>query len=271
MWQTVTEVNGTNAYDQADPWHEKVNDYFVMNDPYRHPTTASGSGEVDWSTGHAVMDMPQVHLYEFDNSGSEPDAVASAAHVADWTQTMLKNADKPNWVGEFGVTGNSHYPELFHNSIWAALATGASMTPAEWNSGGSWGRMTPEMNEDMSRFANFVRDLPHARWKPSVLQIESNDEQVRAWGIAGDDGGLFWVQDFSLEGTSIDEVRSSMLQRAGVRVEIKDIPPGTYLVSPYDTWQGDYLDPFEAECAGDICVIDLPDFKSDMVFKLLRQ
>ena len=26
MWQTVSEINGTNAYDQTDPWHKKVND-----------------------------------------------------------------------------------------------------------------------------------------------------------------------------------------------------------------------------------------------------
>ncbi|HUM72540.1 MAG TPA: DUF5060 domain-containing protein, partial [Chloroflexota bacterium] len=39
MWQTASEINGTNAYDQTDPWHEKVNAYFVAHDPYRHPTT----------------------------------------------------------------------------------------------------------------------------------------------------------------------------------------------------------------------------------------
>ncbi len=99
MWQTVSEINGTNSYDQTDPWHEKVNDYFVANDPYRHPTTASGSGEVDWPTGQAVMDMPQVHLYDFNHGGAHGsgiDTVGAADHVAEWTQTMLKNADKPN-------------------------------------------------------------------------------------------------------------------------------------------------------------------------------
>ena len=43
MWQTASEINGTNALDQTDPWHEKVNAYFAANDPYRHPTTASKS------------------------------------------------------------------------------------------------------------------------------------------------------------------------------------------------------------------------------------
>ena len=267
MWQTVSEINGTNAYDQTDAWHEKVNDYFVENDPYRHPTTASGSGEVDWPAGHAVMDMPQMHVYEFEND----DAVKSAAIIADWTQRMLASADRPNWVGEFGVKGNSAYPELFHNSIWAALASGAAMTPAEWNSGGAWGRMTPEMNADISRFEFFVRDVPFAEWNPSAIGVSVNDEKVRGWGIAGDSDGLVWVQDFSLEGMSIDQVRSAMEQRLDVQVELTGLPSGLYSVTPYDTWQGIYLESFDIECADTVCIIDLPAFTSDMVFRLSRQ
>ncbi len=267
MWQTVSEINGTNAYGQTDAWHEKVNNYFVENDPYRHPTTASGSGEVDWPTGHSVMDMPQMHVYEFENN----DVVKAAEIIADWTQRMLKSADRPNWVGEFGVKGNSDYPELFHNSIWAALGSGASMTPAEWNSGGTWGRMTPEMNADISRLAFFVSDLPLAKWDPSALQVVPSDEQVRGWGTAGQDGGLLWVQDYSLEGSSIGDVRNLMPVRSGVQVELNGLAAGTYDVTPYDTWQGVYLESYEVVCVNADCTIPLPDFKSDMAFLLIRK
>lgn len=267
MWQTVSEINGTNALDQTDPWHEKVNAYFVENDPYRHPTTASGSGEVDWAEGHAAMDAPQVHLYGFNN-----DAVGAANIIAEWTGLMWERSEKPNWIGEFGVTGNIHYPELFHNSIWAALACGASMTPAEWNSGGAWGRMTPEMNADINRLAEFVRDLPLAEWNPSRLEITSSDAEVRAWGLAGSDGGLFWVQDFSLEGKSIEEVRSSMPLRSGVQLDVQGIAAGSYTIQPYDAWQGVYLDSLDVECKdGQACMIALPDFTSDMAFKIIRK
>jgi len=267
MWQTVSEINGTNAYDQTDAWHEKLNNYFVENDPYRHPTTASGSGEVDWPTGHAIMDMPQMHVYDFPDN----DAIQSAAIIVDWTQRMLKSADSPNWVGEFGVKDNSVYPELFHHSIWAALASGASMTPAEWNSGGAWGRMTPEMNADMSRLANFVQDLPLAQWSPSPLKIAIKDEQVRGWGVAGEGGGLFWIQDYSLEGKPIDEVRSSMPQQSNVQIILAGLAPGSYSVSPYDTWQGVYLEPFDVECTSETCIIDLPEFKSDIAVKVVSK
>lgn len=266
MWQTVSEINGTNALEQMDPWHERVNLYFVENDPYRHPTTASGSGEVDWPEGHAVMDVPQVHLYAFDE-----DAIGAAETIAGWTSRMWERGEKPNWIGEFGVTGNTHYPELFHHSIWAALASGAALTPAEWNSGGAWGRMTPEMNADMARLAHFAGDLPLAQWNPSKLKITSSDEEVRGWGLAGEAGGLLWVQDFSLQGHPIDEVRDSMPLRSGVQVMLEGLQAGAYTVQPYDTWQGLYLDDLPLECAdGDACMLDLPDFTSDLAFKIVR-
>ncbi len=267
MWQTVSEIDGTNAYDQTDPWHEKVNQYFVENDPYRHPTTASGSGEVDWSAGHLVMDVPQVHLYQWNN-----DVLGAAEHAAEWTSKMWDRTERPNWIGEFGVPGNSYYPELFHHAIWAALASGASMTPAEWNGGGSWGEMTPEMNADISRLARFVQDTPLAKWNPSKLEITSSDKKVRAWGLAGEDGGLFWVQDFSLQGKPIGEIRRTMRVLKGIRVNAQGLAAGSYTIQPYDTWKGVYLESFDMECkANEPCYIVLPNFTSDMAFKIIRK
>ncbi|HLF87339.1 MAG TPA: DUF5060 domain-containing protein [Anaerolineales bacterium] len=266
MWMTVSEINGTNAYAQLNPWHEKVNAYFIENDPYHHPTTASMSGDVDWPEGHAVMDVPQVHLYGYD------DAVGGAEVTARWTAMMFERYEKPNWVGEYGVGGNTLYPELFHNATWAALASGAAMTPAEWNGGGFWSSMTPEMYADISRFAQFVVDLPLVQWNPTPLQLTLSDPQVRGWGIAGNDGGVIWVQDFSMEDKSIQEVRAHETLRSGVHVEIQGLSAGPYTLTPYNTWQGTILDPIEIECPGDqTCLIPLPDFKADMAFKIERK
>ena len=272
MWQTVSEINGTNAYDQTDPWHKKVNDYFVANDPYRHPTTASMSGDVDWPEGFKVMDAPQVHIYDFKNNGLEADPVWAAAILAQWTSHMWDLEDKPNWVGEFGMPGDAYYPELFNNSIWAALGAGAAMTPAEWNSGGTWGEMTPAMLADIGRLSQFVSGLPLAQWKPSPLGIESSDGPIRGWGVAGKDGGLFWVQDVSLEGTPIEVARALPAVSQKVTIQITGLAGGAYAITPYDTWQGTYLTAFTVDCAqGQPCTIPLPDFTADMAFKLERK
>ncbi|HSN78611.1 MAG TPA: glycosyl hydrolase family 18 protein [Anaerolineae bacterium] len=264
LWQTVSEINGTNAYAQTDPWHERVNAYFVENDPYRHPTTASKSGDEDWLAGWQAMDVPQVHLYEFDDG-----AVASAEVIADWTMDMWNAAEKPNWIGEFGVTDAAQYPELFHNAIWAALGAGAAMTPAEWNSGGSWGRLTPEMKADLARLAAFVADIPLAHWNPQPLSLSSSDRAVRGWGVAGEEGGLLWVQDASLEGQPIAELRADETVRSGVQIAVDGMAAGVYAVRPYDTWQGVYLEPLSLTCtAGQPCLIDLPDFTADIALRL---
>jgi hypothetical protein len=271
LWQTVTEINGTDAYDQTDPWHEKLNATFVEHDPYRHPTTASrsgGIGDVAWPEGHAVMDAPQVHIY--DELGT--DAVGAARVIAGWTSAMWQAQEKPNWIGEFGVTGDLYYPELFHNSIWAALGAGAAMTPAEWNSGGSWGRLTPAMLEDLARLGRFVAGIPLARLDPQALEIAASEPQVRAWGVAGEGGGLIWAQDFSLEGGAIEAVRSAAVTRTGVRLEVRGLAAGSYTVTPYDAWQGAFLEAFDVDCEeGQPCILPLLDFEADIAFKIERR
>jgi hypothetical protein len=270
MWQTISEINGTNAYEQANPWHEKVNGYFVQNDPYHHPTTASQSGggnSIPWPEGHKVMDMPQVHIYD----PLKDNPIGAASVLAQWTSIMWNEAAKPNWVGEFGVPGNNDYPELFHNSTWAALASGAAITPSKWNYNGSGAGMTPATLADLQRLAQFVSGLPLAQWNPSQLQINSSDPQVRGWGVVDKDGGLFWVQDFSLEGKSIDEVRANQTIRKGVTVLLDGLA-GIYMITPYDTWQGKFLTAFTATCTeGQPCAIPLPDFKADMAFKIAHK
>ncbi len=271
MWQTVSEINGTNAYDQADPWHKKVNDYFAANDPYRHPTTASKSGgglDIPWPEGHKVMDAPQVHIY--DPLKNNP--VGAASVLAQWTSTMWNEVDRPNWVGEFGdqINSYSNFPELFHNSIWAALASGAAMAPATWNFSST--SLMPQISADNARLANFVIGMPLAQWNPSPLQIVSRDPQVRGWGVAGKDGGLFWVQDFSLQGKTIEEVRNGQTIRKGVQVDLFGMAGGIYTITPYDTWQGTYLGTLSVICTeSQLCTITLPDFKADMAFKIERK
>jgi hypothetical protein len=170
---------------------------------------------------------------------------------------------------EFGTAGDTYYPELFHNSIWAALGSGAAMTPAKWNDGGAWGEMTPAMLADIGRLGQFVAGLPLAQWNPQPLAISSSNPQVRAWGVAGKAGGLFWAQDFSLEGKSIDDVRASQAIRKGVQVQIQGLAAGNYTITPYDTWQGTFLAANTVSCAeGQPCTIALPDFKADMAFKI---
>jgi spore germination protein YaaH len=143
------------------------------------------------------------------------------------------------------------------------------MTPAEWNSGGPWGRLTDDMKADLGRLAAFVADIPLAHWNPQPVQISSSDPAVRGWGVAGEQGGLLWVQDASLAGQPIADVRANTAPRAGVQIAVDSLAAGVYAVRPYDTWQGVSLEPLSLTCtAGQPCLIDLPDFTADLALRL---
>jgi hypothetical protein len=265
IWQTITEINGTESYAETDRWHEKLNAYFQENDPYRHPTTATQSGSVDWPQAHRLMDVPQMHVYEF-----VQDPIEAAERMAMWTSTMWDREEKPNWIGEYGEEGDQFYPELFHHSNWASLAAGAAMTPIEWNDGRAYGRFTPTMGEDMARLAAFVDQIPLVTLNPVSVGVSSAAPAVRGWGVAGEDGGLIWVQDFSLQGFAMEEIRADESIRTGVEIAV-DGPSGTWLVIPYDTWLGEWMDPIEVECPSEgSCLITLPDFHSDLALRLTR-
>jgi hypothetical protein len=57
-----------------------------------------------------------------------------------------------------------------------------------------------------------------------------------------------------------------------VEVEIQGLAGGTYTITPYDTWQGSYLEAFSVDCLeSQSCSLPLPDFKADMAFKVERR
>ncbi|NJO56560.1 MAG: hypothetical protein HC834_09770 [Rhodospirillales bacterium] len=53
-----------------------------------------------------------------------------------------------------------------------------------------------EMIADMGRLSKFVAEIPLVKLNPSPLKIVSSNDQVRGWGLAGADGGLFWIVAF---------------------------------------------------------------------------
>lgn len=266
MWQTVTEINGTESYEDTDTWHERVNAYFQENDPYRHPTTATKSGAQDWPEGHAVMDVPQVHIYHI--FGENP--IADTVHFVEWTRLMWNRETKPNWAGEYGNESQVYYPEFMHNANWASLAAGAALTPTEWNDQRAFGTFDEPMQEDMRRFAEFVEEVPLVVYDPETVEIVSSDVEVRGWGLAGESGGMIWVQDFALETADIDEIRTDETVRSDVNVTVDSLASGTWTVTPYDTWVGEWLEPFVIECVGGPCQISVPPFHSDVALHLER-
>ncbi|HIC88242.1 MAG TPA: DUF5060 domain-containing protein [Anaerolineae bacterium] len=252
LWQTVSEIDGTNAYGQTDAWHTRVNDYFARNDPYRHPTTASKAGDQPWPRGWAVMDVPQVHSYDTMN-----DAVRTGRRMAEWSRIMWETQAKPNVVGEFGTPDGRLQPDHLHNGIWGGLAGGAAITPLDWNDGSTWGDMTLPMLEQMASFAHFVEGIPFAHLPLAPLNIQTEPPGIEAWGMGTEQFAFIWVQDTAPGPT-----------RNGVHLTVSGLEDVAYQVLPYDTWQGKYLPPLQASVVSGRLTIVLPPFAKDLALKI---
>lgn len=269
MWQTITEVNGTNSYEQTDAWHERLNAYFQDHDPYRHPTTATGSGGYWWPAAFEVMDVPQMHVYEQFHANP----IQAATIMADWTIDMWNFQEKPNWIGEYGDRRPGSYPEFSHNATWATFAAGGATTPIEWNDGYDYGRFTDDQAADMARFVAFAERIPMVRLDPEQLTVTPSDPSASAWGVGSDRGGVVWIQDTTGAARTETDVEDLDAMRTrppmtGVSISIDGLPDGNYTATPYQTWIGDRLAPIPFSCEGDECRLSLPDFRFDLALEL---
>jgi hypothetical protein len=255
MWMTVSELNGTSVGSQQDAWHAKINDYFVRNDPYRHPTTASLSGDQFWPAGYAVTDIPQVHVY-----AAQKDAIKMGDSVADWTGRLWQDQARPNVVGEFGTTNSRIDLPLVHNSIWAALASGAAITPLRWADRGAWGRTRDTVMAQLGHLGKFVADIPFPSLdlKPAKLRVEGMSLTAR--GLSSGDYAIAWVQD-----------RKPGETRTGVSLTISDLDDGSYTIEPFDTWAGQALAEQTVQSVNGELTIAVPEFSNDIALKIIKR
>lgn len=275
MWQTVTEINGTESYENTDTWHEYLNAYFQEHDPYRHPTTGTKSGGEYWPEAYEVADISQMHVYE----EFHQNPVEAAAIMAGWTSQMWDNFAQPNWIGEYGERSPKSYPEFFHNAGWASIAAGAATTPFEWNDRNAYGQFDDEQAADQARLSQFVQALPLVHWDPQQIEITTSSDRVRGWGVAGEDGGIIWVQDYFFESQVDGEDEDIVALRADTTVFSELVvtfstlaSDAVYVATPYNTWTGEYLDPVEAICdSSGVCSVTLPPFEDDLALVLIRQ
>ncbi|MFQ6618290.1 MAG: DUF5060 domain-containing protein, partial [Fidelibacterota bacterium] len=250
MWQTITEIDGTNAFDNTDYWHTKINNYFKENDPFGHPTTASKSGDKFWHEGFLVMDITQMHSYSMVNN-----PVNNANLLAYYNSQLWKYYDKPNVIGEFGTNVKRFELDHLHYAIWVSLVTGAAITPLDWNDGGDWGDFTDDMYDQMKSLSDFIQGIAFDTLGLDLSKISVPDG-FRAWAINGSDFGIFWIQDK----TPGDTV-------SAVQVDISNLTQGKWEVMWYNTWDGTYIDTVEVSTSQSVLTLITPQFSKDIAGK----
>lgn len=280
LWHTVAEINGTNAiYDDyamlndVRGWHNKINAYFRDNDPYRHPTTVSGSGGYDFDPGWQVTDIPQAHQYPW----PADQLIENTEKIATWAGTLFGRYEKPALVGEFGkaVYEEGKSETFLHNSLWAGLINGAAATPLHW-----WGGQIAEQPNNFSTFntvmlsqlkylQNFITgvDLREHNFRPrfpgaeATLPYLADMDQGQAYLLEGDSMHLAWVHHLA---------ETSDANFSGAKLLVPELTEGWYQVAFFKTWSGDwYSDTTWLNCESGLLEIPLPDFTGDVAMKII--
>ncbi len=223
IWDFICEINGTEGYvynrSGTRTWCSNMQAYFDANDPFGHLSSGSKSGDVYWSWGFNVFDLPEIHSYNDTN-----DAVNVATTIATHTRRMWDDFTKPNFHGEFGTDQTSLQPQHFHNGIWAGLTAGAAITPLDWNDGGDWGDLTTDMLNHMKYFADFVEgiDFANISLTPATVSVSG----YNAWGMRTSDFAICWIQNES------GNINSKTFTISGLNDD-------DYQVQWYDGWSGE--------------------------------
>jgi hypothetical protein len=138
VWEFFNEIKLTpETIDAIAAWHSDLGRQWKQIDPYQRLVTTSPVGGYNpadfwWKLFRVPeLDLIEYHTYRFEDV---------AAGIASWNLDIMKQADKPLLVGEFGssvrlrleIGGRGSDPKLdpaglhLHNGMWASALTGAA-------------------------------------------------------------------------------------------------------------------------------------------------
>ncbi len=272
IWELINEMDGTDGWAkghhaEAYKWVDKCQKYFIENDPYRHPMTASFSGGFKQyrDTLYRLTEIPNIHLYPA--QGWIPkypdDSLRSDMYNFAWaSKRFWDNFEKPAILGEAGADLTYYKPESeeyhisYHNQIWASLANGLAVTPVWWTAS--------IMNENdwkqLKYLSEFVDDIDFANlpYKPVLAEAANADVYFMDSG----EKGFGWARAVRIN--KIDNTKLTLIKPE----------KGNYNIEWFDTWTGKTVKSENITSGNGRLVITVPvnDHKyQDIAFKISKK
>ncbi len=259
-WEIINEISGTDAWAAgrtaaADAWTRKSYTFLRAHDPFDRPVTASQHGGQFWTTGYAIFDLPNIHLYETDGGTARyaNNPVRSSLWVYhEAARRMGEGYAKPAILGEAGggssknyggyAPGSSEYTRMFHNALWTSWSSGLAASPVWWafNSHQSDLRFHEQLKA-FSRVAPGI-DYAHRAFRAGEATVDGADvfvmtDGTMAFGWAREE----WGRDLARHALSVRGLRDSV-----------------YTVAWYDTWKGEQIAWHTLPCIDGLLVDEVP-------------
>ncbi len=202
------DTNQVDGLDYSIPWLSWIHGYFKTNDPFRHPTTASGATDEYWDQGDEVVDIPQIHSY-----AESYGYVTPPITFAKYNHYMRQHFNKPFFIGETGSwRWQTYQPDFLRASMWPALCSGAPITPMMWTVPGFgqfcdpvMGPWLDDMADEAQLFAQFIQgiDFNHVHFSPAVVSAR-DDNDPSPTTVTNFEGGI--STNWQMWGSNIDSM-----------------------------------------------------------------
>ncbi|MGC3943517.1 MAG: DUF5060 domain-containing protein [Chryseolinea sp.] len=265
IWFLVDEINGTDGWVsgdsvQAGRWTKNVHDFFKVNDPYNHPTTATRSGGLKefFHEGYQATDIAAREIYEaqgypINHTGTIDSATAhplkdSYLNYANQIKTIWDGYKKPVIIGETGwdhtfyEPGMPGYIAAHHNALWVSLTTGAAMTPFWW------------------AYSNKLNDVIASRQLLSIRKFTDNIPFTRMTNPVRVPVKISGAEGFAMQGGPVifGWVVDAASDVSGDQVSIAAGRSGKYKLRLYHTWRGEFIKEEELSTTTDEVTFTIP-------------
>lgn len=269
-WFIIDEVNGTEGWVSGDSamassWGKNVHDFFRKNDPYQHLTTGTRSGGIQefWHEGYQSFDLAAREIYEaqgfpmnrtgtMDSATAHPLAQSYYTYAGEITK-LWNGYEKPAIIGESGWDHTFYEPAmpgylaLYHNALWASLASGAAMTPFWWAFSN---RLHDNIvTAQITSIRKFTDQIPFAKLSglsKATITISKGD----AYAVKSNEIIFGWAANPETD-------------VAGKTVQINNIGAGKYKLRLYHTWRGEFLDTTEISVLNNSISFSIPVLHMD--------
>ncbi|MGV8879774.1 MAG: DUF5060 domain-containing protein [Sphingobacteriaceae bacterium] len=267
IWFVVDEINDTDGwrtkdYTAAAAWGKKVHDYFKMHDPWDRPTTGTRAGGIKeyWDDGYKIFDIAAREIYESQGWPNNRTSTIDSAEVHPLTSSYRNYAEENKKLWKLygkpvinGETGWDHtfyepsmpgYLTMYHNAMWATMATGSAMTPFWWSYSDYLFLNDNIINSRLTCIKRFTDKIPFSKLtdiNPAEIKCLKGD----AYAMKSNEFIYGWVVN------SVSDV-------AGEKITISSLKKGKYNLKIYHTWRGKFLTDSEVNCTDGTITFETP-------------
>lgn len=280
-WGYSTSVAAWEYYNENDPglpadrFYDALGRYLEEVDVYWHlrVTSAWGPAPKDWR--HPRLDMAQLHHYlRLADKERGRDAVAA---VLERTTLVRKHAPrKPVLLGEFGLAEDNWQRSRYmkgdrelvhlHNALWASAMSGAAGTTLFW-----WWELLDPMDAyaQYRPLAGFLKGVPFTTAGLETSAATAGPA-LRVVGLQGKRCAYLWLSDPRATWWNAVVEKLSPAEVRGATLELRDLAPGDYRVTWWDTRAGKALGQEQPTAERGTLRLRVPPFSRDLACKIER-